>query len=56
MTQKEKVMEAQKKSKKLDLRIDAALAAEAKKKARRERRPLSAVVRDLLAAWLGQKA
>ncbi len=48
-------MEAKKKTKKLDLRIDEGLAADAKKKARREGKPLGAIVRELLVAWLSGK-
>jgi hypothetical protein len=48
-------MEGQKKIKKLDLRVDAALAAEAKEKAAQQGRPLSEVIRDLIRAWLADK-
>jgi hypothetical protein len=48
-------MEGRKKTKKLDLRIDEALAVEAKEKAAQQGRPLSEVVRDLIRAWLADK-
>lgn len=37
------------------IRLPSELAAKARQKARRERRPLSEIVRELLRAWLADK-
>ena len=46
----------QKKDEVLRARLPAELAAAARKKAQHEKRPLSAVVRELLIKWLSEKA
>lgn len=45
----------QKKDEAIRVRLPAELAQAAKVKAKREKRPLSAVVRDLLISWLAGK-
>ncbi len=49
------ILKDRKKDTELKIRLPAELAELARKKAKRERRPLSAVVRDLLLRWLQEK-
>jgi predicted DNA binding CopG/RHH family protein len=49
------ILKDRKKDERLTIRLPAELAELARKKAEREGRPLSAVVRDLLLRWLQQK-
>jgi predicted DNA binding CopG/RHH family protein len=49
------IIRDRKKDEKLNVRLPAELAKAAKQKAKKEGRPLSAVVRDLLIRWLSSK-
>jgi hypothetical protein len=49
------ILKDRKKDERLYVRLPAELAEQARKKAKREKRPLSAVVRELLISWLQAK-